>query len=317
MENRQENNEQQGTNPGNAAGSAKKPSAEIEQTENRKKVVVNELTQSVITKLPDELTAMLEAARKANNPAKETPAPAKAEPPPQKPVAAAEAPKAAVPDTPKKPSAEIEQTENRKKVVVNELTNSVITKLPDELSAMLKAARQENNAPKEASIEPAFSANPEKKNDTPKINVQVFAQNTPIVPPPPPLKAKTNNNEKIINEEGSIFGLQVNVTNRKEVLERMKGVSKINITNPGESIFKYDDLGIVFYFGEGGNLQEITFSYPFDGSTSKGLKLEESVNKAIQIYGQPKMKTNAGAIWNKFAVFLKDDIVTTIRLRSS
>jgi hypothetical protein len=241
----------------NAAEPPKKPSAEIEQTELRKKVVVNELTNSVITNLPPELTEMLRAARQINN---------------------------STPDAPKKPSAEVEHSEGKKKVVVNELTNSAMTQLPPELTDMLKAARQINN-----------------KKEAEKV------------PPPPP----KDNDALIINEAGSIFGLQVNSTTRKEVIERMTKLSKIKITSPMESIFKYDDLGIAFYFGEGGTLQEITFSYPFAGETSKGLRIEDPIKKAIDIYGPPKMKTPAGAIWDKFAVFIKDYLVTTIRLRNS
>src|SRR5688572_7005271 len=80
------------------------------QTSDRKKVNAMDLTNSVITSLPPELTEMLQAARRANN-LPENPEP-----------------------TAKKPSAEVEQGDNRKKVVINELTSSAITQLPPELT---------------------------------------------------------------------------------------------------------------------------------------------------------------------------------------
>jgi len=275
-----------------------------EKGEQRKKFVVNELTNSVITTLPTELSEMLNMVRQQNNTSAKTATnpeistdiiPEISQVNNVMPVA----PKTEPADTVKKTSTEVEQTDNRKKFVENDLTNSVITNLPPELAEMLKAARQSNNEPAKPNIPPP---------PPPKA---------PPAAPAPPVNNRPKNIDMTIVETGSVFGIQVNQANRRDVLAVMKDISKINISNPGESIFKYDDLGIVFYFGEGGNLQEITFSYPFEGKTSKGLRIEESVIRAIELYGQPKMKTQAGAIWNKFAVFLKDDIVTTIRLRNS
>jgi hypothetical protein len=248
----------------NSSEPDKKPSAEVEHKNNHKKMVVNELTNSVITNLPPELAEMLKAARQSNN---------KTE---------------SVPDAPKKPSAEVEHKDNRKKVVINELTNSAMTQLPPELTEMLRAARQVNNK----------------------------TENTKVPSPPAP-PVPQNTDDPVIDESGAIFGLQVGKAGRKDVLERMKTLSKVKISNPGESIFKYDDLGIAFYFGEGGGVQEITFSYPFSGHTQKGLQIDDPLQVAIDLYGPPKMQTPAGAIWDKFAVFLKDYTVTTIRLRSS
>ncbi len=240
-----------------------------------KKVLVDEITNTVINQLPPELSDMLKAARLANNPV-----------PAQSAIPTANEKVSEknnyISEPAKKTSSKIEQLENKKKVVTEDITNSVINELPPELSEMLKAARKMNN--------------PEPKQ----------------LPPKEPKKP----DDKTIHETGMFLGLEVTKSSQNDVIEAMKTISNINITNPRESIFKYDNLGIVFYFGEGGVLQEMTFSYPFAGVTSKGLRIEDSIYRAIEIYGNPKMKTAAGAIWAKFAVFLKGDKVMTIRLRA-
>jgi hypothetical protein len=53
----------------------------------------------------------------------------------------------------------------------------------------------------------------------------------------------------------------------------------------------------------------------YKGTTSKGLKIGDSVEKAIELYGAPRMKTPKGAIWPSFGVFCKHEHICTIRLQ--
>jgi hypothetical protein len=138
----------------------------------------------------------------------------------------------------------------------------------------------------------------------------------PRSPAPPPPPKMTEKNEFAIDERGAIFGLQINKAKRKDIIEVMKSKSKVNNSSSDHSTLKYEDVGINFYL-ESGILQEITFSYPFEGATVKGLQIFDTINRAIELYGQPKMRTPGGAIWENMALFLKDDTVTTIRIRSN
>ncbi len=134
----------------------------------------------------------------------------------------------------------------------------------------------------------------------------------PINPPPPP---KEDAKDTVIDEVGAVFGLQINHSKKVDVITKMKKKNKN--CQIEENFIKFDDLGITFYFDQLGILDEITFSYPFLGSTKKGLRIQDDVEKAINLYGKPKMRTFSGVIWSKVAVFLNDDQVTTIRLRSN
>ncbi len=139
----------------------------------------------------------------------------------------------------------------------------------------------------------------------------------PLPPPPPPPPSDSqavSTKSYIVNEFGSIFGIQIGKTTKKEVIEIMKAKSNINNLNITDETLKYNDIGINFHFAIG-NLDEISFYYPFEGQTSKGLKIGDNIKKAIEIYGYPNIKTGSGAIWGKISLFLNDDIVTTIRLK--
>jgi len=165
-----------------------------------------------------------------------------------------------------------------------------------------------------------------------KLASEKFISPPPPPPPPPkqqtieiketiqqqPTTKKINKDLFVINENiGTLFGCQIGSSKKREVIELMQQFSKVEITNLSQSVYSFDDLGVSFYFTESGILQEITISYPFEGQTLKGLKIEDSVERAIELYGNPKMRTGSGAIWPRLAVFLTDDIIITIRLKNS
>ena len=45
------------------------------------------------------------------------------------------------------------------------------------------------------------------------------------------------------------------------------------------------------------------FNLPFKGSTKKGLKLGDSLDKAVSIYGKPEFINDNCAVWTKISVF--------------
>ncbi|MFN8674026.1 MAG: hypothetical protein U0457_18345 [Candidatus Sericytochromatia bacterium] len=111
-----------------------------------------------------------------------------------------------------------------------------------------------------------------------------------------------------INIEAScILGLFVNTSKKPDVVERLKTISKVSYDNNlQESIFYYTDVGINFFFNEEDTIVEIEFTEKYREKTTKGLKLGDTIEKAIELYGAPRMKSAKGAIWNRFSIVLHD-----------
>jgi hypothetical protein len=250
---------------------------------------------------------------------------------------------------------ELEASESRKKFVLNDDdTAPNFGSLPPEASELVKNIMSNDLYSTIKSTNPVEEELLELLNkplatEAPKIDqqsqdllrrmvIQEKLAETPPPPPPPPDKSKVNNikasipppppvkkvpappkvkipTDLTIYETGTALGIQVKNSKRRDVIDKMAAIDQLTTSNASEPVLKYESIGVIFYFSEGGNLQEITFSSPFQGKTSKGLEIGDSVQKAIELYGQPKMRTQAGAIWSTIAVFLKDDIVTAIRLR--
>jgi hypothetical protein len=40
----------------------------------------------------------------------------------------------------------------------------------------------------------------------------------------------------------------------------------------------------------------------------------DSIEKAIKLYGEPKIKSLVSAFWNNFSIFIKDDIIVGIKI---
>lgn len=129
----------------------------------------------------------------------------------------------------------------------------------------------------------------------------------------------TGSNSLDINIEAScVLGLFLNITKKDEVVERLKSISKISYDdNLQESIFYYTDIGLTFFFNEENLLTEVEFTEKYKQKTTKDLKIGDPIEKAVEIYGAPRMKSAKGAIWNKFSVILHDRVneIKLIRIK--
>lgn len=128
-------------------------------------------------------------------------------------------------------------------------------------------------------------------------------------------------NEKIeeftIYESGVALGIVVGNTTKEEVFAIMKKYSKISFAlNDSIPIHYYSDIFLYVFYDDEGIVQELKFVNDYKGKTSKGLKLGDSIEKAIEIYNQPKMKSPKGAVWDRFAVFCDYNIINSIRIQS-
>lgn len=121
--------------------------------------------------------------------------------------------------------------------------------------------------------------------------------------------------EFVINEfELTFLNLKIKKSSKEDVIKALEKISKINV-DITENKFYYADKGITFIF-DNDILSEMIFFLPFTYSTSKGIKLDDSIEKAIDIYGKPKMRTNSAAIWENIDLFTNENKITSIKIKA-
>lgn len=124
----------------------------------------------------------------------------------------------------------------------------------------------------------------------------------------------------IINEfELTFLGNKIGVSTKKDVLDSLKKINMANINheeNEDSERIHCVDLGVTFDFYDNNILKNILFSTKFAYSTSKGLKIDDSINKAIKIYGKPKMRTSSAAVWKNQTIFIIENKVYSILIYS-
>jgi len=135
------------------------------------------------------------------------------------------------------------------------------------------------------------------------------------------LEQLRNEKEKLkeftIYESGVALGIITGQSSKQDVTKIMKKYSVVSfaLTDPASNHF-YSDISLYIYFDENNIVNELKFVNEYKGSTSKGLAIGDSIEKAIAIYAQPRMKSPKGAVWEKFAVFCDKEIITSIRLQN-
>lgn len=133
-------------------------------------------------------------------------------------------------------------------------------------------------------------------------------------------KVRTANEKEkftIYDEQGLAFGIIVGTTTKQEANKIMSSISKVAYTDDdNELIAFYNDIYVTILYNDEMIVREIQFGNKYRGTTTKGLRTGDSIEDAIAIYGQPKMKSVRGALWNKFGVFCENNFITAIRLMS-
>jgi CheY-like chemotaxis protein len=103
-----------------------------------------------------------------------------------------------------------------------------------------------------------------------------------------------------INEAGIFLGIELNKTNCNEVLEKF---SIIKTSLSQDNTINLPEMGITIIIGSNNIVEEITFDSNFNGSTSKGLKIKDTMEKALRLYGEPRFSEQNYAVWEKISVF--------------
>jgi hypothetical protein len=102
--------------------------------------------------------------------------------------------------------------------------------------------------------------------------------------------------------------------NRSHVFQFMKDYSSsIDIYTTGSNL-DYKDIDITVYFDDSDIVTSISFGSDFIGSTVKGLKIGDSVEAAIKIYGEPDIKNAELCSWNKFKIYFRNNKIISFKI---
>lgn len=215
---------------------------------------------------------------------------------------------------PLEPAALLKAQLNNSTILQNSFKNQQTVKtsgvkvsetLPDEPDSDFQKVVAEclklTNPPKERKISPYFS----------EEELENLEKKTPSPPPPPPPSPQGNT----INEFGSALNIALGISTKLQVVSLMKKHSKIVFEHFDlNNIFNYSDISLRVIFNFKNIVQELQFGRNYPGGTRKGLLIGDTLERAMEIYGQPRIKSLQTAIWLNFAVFLESNIVTGIRI---
>lgn len=130
------------------------------------------------------------------------------------------------------------------------------------------------------------------------------------------IEFKTKTNTIIDEKSKSVYGMIVGKSNRKQAYKLLESIlpPKYNLDH-FSAIVDLEKIGLSLQFNRYDILEEILIDENFIGTTSLGLKVGLSMEQAIEIHGEPRISSLVSAFWNDFSVFLKDQIITKIRIR--
>lgn len=121
-----------------------------------------------------------------------------------------------------------------------------------------------------------------------------------------------------ISEEGMFLGIIIGSTERSKVIEILSKYSEHKYKeDTNESILIYDDISLTVYFDDENITNQLDFGKNFKGTTNKGLRIGDTVEKAIELYGPPAMKSPKGAIWKNLKVFCNEGRIISIKIQKA
>ncbi|MFN4149667.1 MAG: response regulator, partial [Candidatus Sericytochromatia bacterium] len=127
--------------------------------------------------------------------------------------------------------------------------------------------------------------------------------------------------EKIIDYTiypDSLFGITLGRTTRTEIYRIMKELFDLSPTEKNlNNRITYDSLSLTFVLNDLKTTKEIIVGSLFKGSTEKGIKIGDSLQKAFKAYGTPLYFSNTSATWRDMTVFCdKGSLISSIRIHS-
>jgi hypothetical protein len=211
---------------------------------------------------------------------------------------------------------------NGQKVTSMSEIDRLYDRLPDDVASLLLCQLYHNLPDVPAKVTPLEDVKvkisetipPGKKDDPVKTAISSYVKFS-IDMIEESIKTEKEISEFTINESGEALGIVVGQSTKEEVARMMKKYSSNTFDlNYASQIHFYNDVSLYVFFDDKNVVEELKFVNNYKGMTTKGLMLGDTVEEAIAIYGQPKMRSPKGAVWGKFAVFCEQDIITSIRI---
>ncbi|MFN8672124.1 MAG: response regulator [Candidatus Sericytochromatia bacterium] len=132
------------------------------------------------------------------------------------------------------------------------------------------------------------------------------------------IRKEVNFEKKLtIYEDGVALEIILGETKKDNVIDVMKNYSKATINNNTNQMFIFDDISVSILFNENNTAEEINFGKFYIGKTTSGIGIGDTLEKAISVYGKPKVGTMKGLVWDNIAFFSQDaKRITSMRIRN-
>ncbi len=140
---------------------------------------------------------------------------------------------------------------------------------------------------------------------------------TKITETSPNLSHELKNILMVKPEKGVIWGIKINITTKKEVVEIMSKYSNTKIDDNKKDFIIFTDLSLTIYFNKNQIVKEIEINESFNGKTQEGLKISDSCDKAIKLYGQPAIADNKLMSWENIKIFFQANKIFSMIIYSN
>lgn len=118
---------------------------------------------------------------------------------------------------------------------------------------------------------------------------------------------------------GVALGIVIGRTTKFEAIEQLKKFSKLDLEPQiMNKVIMADDITVTVLFNDKNIVEEMVFGKFYRGSTKEGVKIADTLEKAIIIYGKPKLCTIRGAVWDNIAFFSNDNkTISSIKIKNA
>lgn len=117
----------------------------------------------------------------------------------------------------------------------------------------------------------------------------------------------------IVLNKGVTWNIKINETSREDVIKIMKNYSSVKSEKFSNSDFIiYSDVSITVLFDKNKIVKEIELNEEFKGISQEGLRIGDSCDKAVKLYGSPKADDGRFLIWDDFKIFYWNNKINSI-----
>jgi len=120
-----------------------------------------------------------------------------------------------------------------------------------------------------------------------------------------------------IYEVGMYLGIFIGKTDKNKAMEILEEFSDCRFPRDEKvETYLYEDLSLEISFDENNIVKEIVLGSHYKGQTSKVLRIGDTVETVLKIYGEPSIKGKDLFAWNTFSVCFENDLVSKIKIHT-